>query len=223
MMRNYFKFAALCLVAAWFSVASAGSYEDFFVAIRQDDARTIQALLQRGFDPNSPDPEGLPGLYIALREGSLKAAQVLIDAPKTKVDARTAKDETPLMMASLHGHLDIARKLIAKDADVAKPGWSPLHYAATNGHIAVMELLLEHHAFIDAESPNGTTPLMMAAQYGSPEAVKFLLQAGADPSMKNQLGLTAADFALRAGRKDLASTLGAASKAYDAKFRKPKS
>ena len=61
-----------------------------------------------------------------------------------------------------------------------------------------MELLLENHAYIDAESPNGTTPLMMAAHYGTPAAVKLLLEAGADPTLKNQLGLTAIDFARRA-------------------------
>ena len=65
-----------------------------------------------------------------------------------------------------------------------------------------MELLLEHHAFIDAESPNGTTPLMMAAHYGSPAAVKLLLEAGADTAMKNQLGMTAIDFARRGNRPD---------------------
>ena len=220
MMRNHLKYLAFLVVALWFSAASAGSYEDFFTAIKRDDDAAIRALLQRGFDPNSPDPEGLPALYVALREGSTKAAHVLVDSPKTKVDVRTAKDETPLMMASLHGHLDLVKKLIARDADVVKPGWAPLHYAATNGHVAVMQLLLDHHAFIDAESPNGTTPLMMAAHYGTPEAVKFLLDAGADPSMKNQLGLSAADFAERAGRKDLAQALAAAARAFEARYKK---
>ena len=64
----------------------------------------------------------------------------------------------------------------------------------------MIEHLLEHSAYIDAESPNGTTPLMMAAMYGSPEAVKSLIQAGADPTLKNQLGLSALDFAVRGQR-----------------------
>ena len=206
-MRNYLRKVIYLIVIAGYSLSNAGSYEDFFVAIKQDDPRAIKTLLSRGFDPNTPDPQGLSGLYLALRDSSLKAAQALIDWPKTNVEIRTRQDESPLMMACLKGHLELARKLIARDADVNKTGWTPLHYAATNGHVAIIELLLEQHAYIDAESPNGTTPLMMAAQYGSPAAVKVLLEAGADPKLKNQLGLTAIDFANRAGRQEVAELI----------------
>lgn len=208
-MRNYFKRIIYLFVLFAYSFAHSGSYEDFFVAIKQDDASRITGLLNRGFDPNTPDPEGLPGLYLALRDGSLKAARALIDWPKTNVETRTAQDESPLMMAALKGHLDLVKRLIQRDADVNKPGWAPLHYAATHGHLAVIELLLEQHAFIDAQSPNGTTPLMMAAHYGTPAAVKLLLDAGADATMKNQLGLSALDFAMKAERKDSADLIRA--------------
>ncbi len=206
-MRSYFKYLAYLWVAIAFSWAHAGSYEDFFAAVKQDNPAGVTELLQRGFDPNTPSPDGQQALYLSLRDGALKAAQALVDWPSTKVDTRNSHDETPLMMAALKGHLEIARRLVERDADVNKTGWAPLHYAATGGHLAIMELLLEHHAFIDAESPNGTTPLMMAAHYGTPAAVKLLLEAGADTAMKNQLGLTAIDFAKRANRADAAELI----------------
>jgi uncharacterized protein len=49
--------------------------------------------------------------------------------------------------------------------------------------------------------------LMMAAQYGSPEAVKLLLEAGADASLKNQRGLGAIEFANLGGRRDSAELI----------------
>ena len=210
MMRFHFKYLVYLFMAIGYSLSNAGAYDDFFIAIKQDDAREVVALLNRGFDPNTPNPENLTGLYLALRDSSLKCAQVLIAWPKTKVETRTPKDESPLMIAALKGHLDLVKKLIERDADVNKTGWTPLHYAATNGHLPVIELLLENHAYIDAESPNGTTPLMMAAHYGTPAAVKLLLDSGADPTLKNQLGLTALDFAFRGERKDAAALIAAA-------------
>jgi ankyrin repeat protein len=206
-MRNYLKFVIYLFVIAYYLPANAGSYDDFFIAIKQDDPKAITALLNRGFDPDTRNPEGLHGLYLALRDSSLRAAQALADWPKTNVEIRTAQDESPLMMAALKGQFEIAKKLIERNADVNKTGWTPLHYAATGGHLAIIELLLEHHAYIDAESPNGTTPLMMAAHYGSPAAVKLLLESGADPSLKNQLGLAAIDFAHRGDRRDAAELI----------------
>jgi ankyrin repeat protein len=73
-----------------------------------------------------------------------------------------------------------------------------------------MKVLLDSYAFIDAQSPNGTTPLMMAAMYGSSEAVKLLLAEGADTAMKNQLGMTAVDFANKANRPEAAELITAA-------------
>jgi len=216
-MRNYIKIAIYLVVALWFSVAGAGSYEDWFQAVKQDDPRTVTALLKRGFDPDTVDPRGIHGLYTALQEGSLKVAEVLIDWPKTQVEWRNPQDESPLMMASLKGYTELVRKLIARGADVNKPGWAPLHYAATHGHLKIMELLLEEHAFIDAQSPNGTTPLMMAAHYGTPAAVKLLLEAGADTQMKNELGLSAIDFARRGNRPDSAELIAAAIRATQTK------
>jgi uncharacterized protein len=209
LIHHFKKLIYLAVVFA-FSLAHGGSYDDFFIAIKRDDPQAIRALLQRGFDPNTLDPKGVGGLYLALREPSLKAAAVLIDWPKTNVEIRTLQDESPLMMAALKGHLEIARKLIARGADVNKTGWTPLHYAATGGHLEIMELLLEQHAYIDAESPNGSTPLMMAAHYGTAAAVKLLLEAGADPLLRNQLGLSAIDFAHRANRAEAADLIAQA-------------
>ena len=216
-MRVRFKKSFFIFLVAATSGALAGSYEDFFSAIRQDDARTVQSLLVRGFDANTRDPSGLHGLYLAVREPSPKVAAVLLAWSKTEIEARTPQDESPLMIAALNGQLDLAVRLIERGADVNKPGWTPLHYASTRGHLAMMRLLLEHHAYIDAESPNGTTPLMMAAHYGTTDAVKLLLQDGADPLPRNQQNMTAIDFAQRAGRNDVVELIAAAIRAKQPK------
>ena len=194
-------------------LAWAGAYEDFFAAILRDDPDTIRALLRRGFDPDTRDTKGQVGLTLALQNGSNKAFAALLTARRLNVEARNKQDESPLMMAAIKGNVEAVKALIARNADVNKTGWTPLHYAAsctTDDAAPMVALLLEHHAYIDAASPNGTTPLMMAAHYGSMESLQLLLDEGADPTLKNQLGLTAADFALRVSRTEAAEKIAAA-------------
>ncbi|MCB2004256.1 MAG: ankyrin repeat domain-containing protein, partial [Rhodoferax sp.] len=203
------KYAVYLVVLIGCSLVRAGSYEDFFVAVRNDDGNAIRTLIRQGFDANVRDPKGEHALHLAARDNAGKAVAALLQWDKLDVEPRNKVDESPLMLACLAGQLEMAQQLVERGADVNKPGWAPLHYAATRGHVAVMRFLLERNAYIDAASPNGTTPLMMAAYYGTPSAVKLLLESGADPLLKNQQDLSAIDFAHRANRADSAEIIAA--------------
>ncbi|MDE2416260.1 MAG: ankyrin repeat domain-containing protein [Burkholderiales bacterium] len=196
------RYLLYLFVSIWFSLASAGSYDDFFAAVLRDDVAVVRDLLNRGFDPNTPSPKGETGLLLAVKAPAPKVTELLLSQVATRVEVRNASDESPLMLAALSGNADLCLQLIRRDADVNKPGWTPLHYAATGGHMEAIRVLLENHAYIDAGSPNGTTPLMMAAMYGTSGAVKLLLESGADPTLKNAQGLTAIDFAMRVQKNE---------------------
>ena len=192
----YFKYLFYLYVFIGYSLSSAGAYDDFFKAIEFDRAEQVQQLLERGFDPNSPNPKGQPALIAAMQQSSNKVVDLLVNWPTTKLSVKNPQGETPLMLAALNNKLPLAKLLILRGADVNQAGWTPLHYAATRGHIEMMRLMIDNSAYLDAESPNGTTPLMMAAHYGTPMAVKLLLEEGADPRIKNKLGLSAWDFSV---------------------------
>ncbi len=206
-MKNYFRFVMYSLMVIGLSFSYAGSFEDFFIAIRNDNGGTVSSLLQRGFDPNTRDEKGQPGLVMAMQERSLKAATALLSHPAIEIDALNKAGESALMMAALKGELTGTRLLLERGAKVNQAGWSALHYAATGTEPALVRLLLDKGADVNAASPNGSTPLMMAAQYGSEDSVKLLLAAGADPKRRNQRDLGAAHFARLAGREPLAAAL----------------
>lgn len=212
MITKCLRYVFYALLIAGFSLAHAQVSVDFFRAINVDDAGTVKRLLDRGFDPNTVDEKGQVGLYLAFRDESPKAAAALLAHPQTRIDATNQADETPLMMAALRGQLDGARQLLDRGATLNRPGWTPLHYAASGPEPRMVALLLERGAQIEALSPNRSTPMMMAARYGPEEAVDLLLGRGASLRARNDAGLGAADFAALAGRESLAARLKAAAR-----------
>ena len=214
MLIKYFKYSlknvVLIAFISFFNFCQAGSYEDFFRALQFDDLKVVSSLLNRGFDPNTVNLDAEPALIAALREGSIKTFEVLVKHPKINLNIRNQHGESALMLACIKGHLPMARLLIKREADINHPGWTALHYAASGGHTEIIRLLLDENAYIDAESPNGTTPLMMAARYGNSKAVQLLIEEGSDIQLKNQLGLSAIDFAKQGNRPDSLTFLEAA-------------
>ena len=190
-----------------FGNAHAGSYDDFFIAVRNDNPSVVRDLLQRGFDPNTRNPTGDLGLIIAFQEESPKVAKLLMAHPDVEVNALNAAGESALMMAALKGNLMGMTALLERGARVNQPGWSAIHYAATGPEVRAVRMLLDLGADINAASPNGSTPLMMAAQYGTQASAELLLERGADRARRNDKNLLAADFASHAGRDALARKL----------------
>ena len=84
-MRNWIRYTAYLIVIAYCSVAHAGAYDDFFVAVKRNDGRSVSALLERGFDPNTRDPKGQVALILALQAENLAVAEALMARPETQV------------------------------------------------------------------------------------------------------------------------------------------
>ena len=202
-MRVNFKIFLYLYVLIGFSISKAGAFDDFFKAIVFDQVSVVGNLIYRGMDPNTPTEKGEPALVFAIRSGAPKTVGFLLKQPGNQIDATNAADETALMLAANANDLVSANLLIEAGASVNRPNWTPLHYAASKGHTAMMRLLIENDAYIDAESPNGTTPLMMAAYYATPNAVKLMLEEGADPTLQNKDGQTA--LAMAASKDKLLS------------------
>lgn len=203
-----FKYLLYLLVTAVFSVAAAAPEVELFRAVNVDDDRTVRSLLSKGLDPNLVNAQGQSALFLSMKDESVKVAEALLSHPAIKVDAPNTADETALMMAAMRGRLDWVKKLADRGAALSRAGWSPLHYACSGPDgLAVAAFLLDKGAPIDARSPNGTTPLMMAARYGSYDVAELLIARGANTKLRNDRDLLAADFARMGGREPLADRL----------------
>lgn len=206
-MKLYFKILFYLILAIGVSIARADTPADLFKAIEIDAPHLVTRALVAGVDPNVRDGDGQAALYVALRSESWKAVEALLNHPGLQVDAANANGETPLMMAALRGQVPWMQRLVERGAAINKAGWNPLHYAASGPSVQAVEWLLARGAAVDARSPNGSTALMMAARYGAIDATDLLLAKGANPALRNDRELSAADFARAAGRDALAQRL----------------
>jgi uncharacterized protein len=185
------------------TAVKADDIEDFFIATGVDNERSVRELLAKGFDPNTTSAKGDVALVMAMKEEAPKVATALLSHPKINIDTPNKAGETALMLAALRGNEEWVRRLLERGAQVNRPGWTPLHYAASGSATNLVALLLDKGADIEAASPNGTTPLMMAARYGAQDSASFLLSRGAKTRTTNQAGLNAIEFARGAGRDRL--------------------
>lgn len=188
------------------SIAAAGVYEDLRWAVEDNNISDVTELLAKGADPNTPDEDGNTLLIVAIRHKNAKLADVLVNAG-AKLNLRNNYGETAIMLASYNGLRDIVEKLYVKGAEINHNGWNPLIYAATNGHVDIVQLLLGGGVQINATSENGTTALMMAARSNHSDAVKVLLKNGADPNIRNESGGTALKWALARNYHDVVELL----------------
>ena len=206
-------FGPLLLAVTLSGCAAPGAQADghaFFRSAQLDDARTVRALLAAGLDPNLTEPQrGDTGMILALREDANKVFALLLEQPTLKLEATSGNGDTALMMASYKRNLPAVTALLKKGAQVNRPGWSALHYAAASGDQAIMRLLLQQRADIDAASPTRVTPLMIAAREGQEGAVALLLKSGADASLTSSDGMSAQQFAQAADKPAIARTIAA--------------
>lgn len=197
--------AAVLLVSAVGIVVAAAEKSPVADAVERGNKTELQALLTRKTDVNATQLDGTSALHWAIYRNEVAVVDQLLKAG-AKVSIANRQGITPLYMASLYGNPDIVSRLLKAGADgkaLGPNGETMLMLAARNGSGAVIKLLLAAGAQVNYKEPiRGTTALMWAAEQSHPEAVKALLEGGAD-------------FSLRAGgagtgRPYMSPTVGAA-------------
>lgn len=200
------------------SQAAQAQSPAFWRAIETNDINALRTELMRGANPNARHPDHGPAIVAAARFKSFDVVRVLASLNATDVDAASVADETALMLVSTLGDRRSFDALLQRGAQVNRPGWTALHYAASGGQLELVKVLIEQHAFIDAQSPNNTTPLMMAARMRALPVVQYLIDQGADPSLRNQAGLDAAAYLERNGERQWAIWMKERAQRYVARY-----
>ncbi|XP_073726015.1 ankyrin repeat domain-containing protein 66 isoform X1 [Misgurnus anguillicaudatus] len=108
--------------------------------------------------------------------------------------------KTALHWAASKGQTEVVRILMENGARAClrtDDGWTPAHFAAESGRLAVLRLLHSLHAPIDKEDSSGDKPVRIAEIYGHEDCVHFLKKAEVESRNYHQMaklnGLTIDD------------------------------
>lgn len=119
---------------------------------------------------------------------------------------------TPLGLACLFNHEELARFLVLKGADVNLPSKNgfivfPIHSSVAANNFQITKMLLEAGAYPNVCQKAGVAPLHTAAQLGNIELIILLLEHGAEVSLRMEGGKLPADLAEEKGFDEIAAIL----------------
>ena len=161
------------------------------VAISQDDANCVEALLQEPFDPNAEGFGDFQFLSRAASANSVRSAKLLAEARAELSRPDSDSGLTPLHHACVSGSVAITHWLIESGVDVARPSATghvpilPLELAIAGGNTEIARLLIQASASANAVADRRLTPLGLACSVGEVEMARFLVEAGADMNYRH--------------------------------------
>ena len=180
---------------------------------RASNIETMQVLLTGGADVHQRDKQGETALMVAAASGSAAQMQLLL-AHGADIRVEDNYGFTLLLTAARYANVDTAQFLLKRGADIQarirknnpldifQPGDTALMLLLNDGtqDIAMLDLLLNKGAAVNAANDEGVTPLMHAAQWNHVWTAKILLAHGAKLNARDKKGQTALKYALHSPR-----------------------
>ena len=173
------------------NASSSGKFTPLMFAARTGDLKSAELLLDAGAEVNVATEDGLSPLLIA----------------SASIDAITGSDYRLVVEESQHESL--GAMLLDRGADVTQSdqyGMTALHYAVEMNKPSLLRALLKRDAdpnarltqglpfrrgdYVGREAYDGASPFWLAARLGNVEMMRELLDAGADPELRQAWGVT---------------------------------
>ena len=198
-------------------------------------ADIARALLAKGADSNLRSHHGATALSIAERNGYVDIIDVLRGAGARKETVYTSLTiDDALIKASKNGDISKVRQLFTEGAQANvknRLGVTPLLAAAMSGHTAIVQVLVEHDAKVNAvpaglrewalsaarialdeeevtqAAARGDTALIIAVRQGHTDTVRYLLDHGADVNRANRQNESALFVAAELGQANIMRAL----------------
>lgn len=135
--------------------------------------------------------DGYSLLHAFAKRGRTTVVEHILDKGADP-NARDNFNLTPLLRAVMEGHVEMARLLIRKGADIEATyeGNTPLIEATLQKNNELVKLLIEHGAYMEAKTKDGHTAIHVAATNAYVKIVQTLFKAGAEINTRDQKQMT---------------------------------
>jgi ankyrin repeat protein len=196
-------------------------------AISEHHSAVVEELVRCGADVQARSKMGFTPLMFAAQQGDAVSARILLLAGANPNEVMPKTGLTPLIIASAMGHPEAVALLLDNGADpnaIDARGYTSLHLVVRDSDygidlrskdaiVRIVRTLLAHGAKPNVrfkqEKPaartvteidlQGATPLLLAAEVNNLDAVKALVEGGADPLIPTEQGTTPLIMAAGAG------------------------
>lgn len=156
------------------------------LAIKKQDWKLIDYLLQHNVGVNSYTSKCEPALFLAIRSGNVSLVKALIHH-RARINMKYNND-TPLHLAVDGNNYTITEFLIKRRAKVNalnKENQSPLQIAIEKNNLSLVKLLIRNNADVNVVAKNNETVLIFTIKNGYFDLFKILLDAGAEVNPVN--------------------------------------
>lgn len=182
--------------------------EALFIAARDCNREEVLKLLKEGVDINAKiEPLGA-ALHAASHSGHDSVIEVLLEKG-ADTETKDSDERSPLLIASFLGYSNIVRRFLDHGVAVDSQGpfgLTPLMAALRQGngqnqendtYGEIAQMLLKEGAKVNCAASDGSTPLQLAAKFGTLERVRLILEYNADVNRADKTGWTPLHRALQ--------------------------
>ncbi|MBW0001505.1 MAG: ankyrin repeat domain-containing protein [Verrucomicrobia bacterium] len=177
--------------------------EDYVRSAGLGDMKALGLFLEAGIDPNALNSDGITALIAAAAHGRMAAVKFLLDH-NADPNAAGKSGQTPLMAAAENNHADILQWLLDRRANPAAKdhnGWTALLKAVYRNNVTCVQLLAER------DRQGLGRGLLVASLLGFKDAVKTLLDNGAEADARSEDRRTPLMLAASKGNKEIVKML----------------